>query len=279
MRLVVELPLSVSSFFFSRMFLLWYYIVRRYRHIAVQQLKETLKLDTKTAEKITKEMFAHLGRNFAEFLAISADPRLVLSLVDGEEFCRRIGEALERRRGVVVVTGHIGNWELLGAYSAYRFPTAVIAKRIYFKKYDREITTRRRKLRMSVIYQEDGVRPILEALHKNFVVGILADQDIPRLAGDFVQFFGKPAYTVTAPSTLVLKTGSPLFVAALKRISPTHHKILIEGPIEISSSDDRNKDRIDLTQAWTSALERMVLQTPEQWVWFHKRWKTRPERG
>ncbi|MCX7703134.1 MAG: hypothetical protein N2234_03405 [Planctomycetota bacterium] len=275
---LAELPLQFTSFFFSIAFLFWYYVFRKFRHIAVEQLKEALKINSKEAEGITKKMFLHLGRNFAEFLAIARNPRrIVLSLVDGEEFKQKISEALKQKKGVIVVTGHIGNWELLGAYSAQHFPTAVIAKKIYFNKYDKEISSRRRKLKMSVIYQEEGIRPLLEALHKNSVVGILADQDIKRAAGDFVQFFGKPAYTVTAPSTLSLKSGAPLFVAALRRTSLLKHKIFIVGPITILPSGDRNTDRINLTQTWTTVLENIIRQEPSQWVWFHKRWNTRPE--
>ena len=270
-----QLPLPLCRLFFSTIFLLWHYIFRRHRRIAVAQLKEALGVDHKEAVKITRRMFQNIGKNLAEFLIFPSRPRrLIPRLVDGEEFRRKVSEALKGGKGVIIVTGHIGNWELIGAYSTLYFPTTVIAKKIYFDKYEREVARRRLKQNLDVVYQEEGIRPILLALRRNSVVGILADQDIKHIAGEFVEFFGRPAYTPSAPSRLALKSGAPLLVAVIRRIKASRHKIFIEGPVTIEKTGDLKTDSLRLTQKWTSILERLIREQPEQWVWFHRRWKT-----
>jgi KDO2-lipid IV(A) lauroyltransferase len=220
-------------------------------------------------------MFMNLGSNLAEFLHIPRMPRRrFLRLVDGGDFRTAMAAALETRKGAICVTGHIGNWELLAAYCAKFFPTAVIAKRIYFEKFDREVVKRRRRLGVSVIYQEDGLRPVLEALKANNIIGILADQDISDAAGVFVDFLGKEAYTPVAPAALAIAGRAPLFAVCMERLPRGRHRISVSLPVEKPHTGNRELDRLELTRRWNKILSTFIREHPEQWVWFHRRWRT-----
>jgi len=235
-------PLPLSSWFFSRLFLLWYYVIRRHRRLAEKQLVERLGVDEEEARSVVRRMFVNLGRNFAEFVTLGgATRRDVERMVDGSTFLQAV-DAHRRGRGVVVVTGHIGNWELLGAYSALHYPTTVIARRIYFPRYQEEVAALRRR------------------------------------CGVYTRFFGREAFTPVAPSALAQVTGAPLIVAALFRTGRLSHRIEVEGPFPPPEAETKEHTRLLLTQEWTSALERLVRRHPEQWVWFHPRWRTRPEK-
>jgi KDO2-lipid IV(A) lauroyltransferase len=199
-------------------------------------------------------------------------------IVDGAEFKEIISHALISGKGAICVTGHIGNWELLAAYCAKFFPTAVIAKKIYFEKFDREVVRIRKRLGLDVIYQEEGLRPVVAALRSNTVVGILADQDIPDVAGVFVDFLGREAYTPIAPASLALGSSTPLFVVCVERLKRGRHKIHIRSPIEHPDTGNRKEDRLELTRRWCSILSDFIREHPEQWAWFHRRWRTTREK-
>ncbi len=277
-RALAEVPLAVCSWALSRFLAAWNMFPTKHRERSLTHMQQVFGPSRSKTwyNKTAKKMFMNLGLNLAEFLHIPAMPGSRLTnLVDGTDFRQKVASALSGGRGVICVTGHIGNWELLAAYCAKFFPTTVIAKRIYFEKFDREVDERRKRLGMELIYQEGGLRPIVQALKSNRVVGILADQDIPDAAGVFVNFMGKEAYTPVAPTALALANKTPLFVVCMERMENGRHRIKISD-VEIPCSGDREKDRLELTHRWNEILVSSILERPEQWVWFHRRWRTRP---
>lgn len=272
-----EVPLWLCSWALSRTFLIWYVFFVKYRRRASKHMRQVFgdSHDDRWYTHVIRKMFMNLGRNLAEFLHIPRfSRRRFATLIDGARFRDVISAALSSGRGVLCVTGHIGNWELLAAYCAKFFPTAVIAKRIYFEKFDREVVKRRRRLGLEVIYQEEGLRPVVAALRSGRVVGILADQDIPEVAGVFVDFLGREAYTPVAPAALVLGSGTPLFAVCVERLDGGSHKIHISGPVEHPDTGNRDRDRLELTRRWSRILCEFIREHPEQWVWFHRRWRT-----
>ena len=272
-----EIPLPLCSWALSRVFLIWYVFFVKYRRRTRKHLMQVFgdTRDQAWYRRTTRTMFTNLGRNLAEFLHIPRmSRRRFLSLVDGSDFRSALARALSAGRGALCVTGHIGNWELLAAYCAKFFPTTVIAKRIYFDKFDREVVARRKRLGIDVIYQEDGLRPVVEALHSNRVIGILADQDIPDAAGVFVDFLGREAYTPVGPAALALGSGAPLFVVCMERLDRGRHRIFTSAPAEHPRTGEREADRLELTRAWNAILSRFIREHPKQWVWFHRRWRT-----
>ncbi|RKY17060.1 MAG: hypothetical protein DRP63_04370 [Planctomycetota bacterium] len=274
-----DMPQPLLRFLLFNLHPLWMIFESRHRKVALLQVKEALSVNEVEAKRIVREMFRNIRYNIVEFISLPrAQPKRILQAVDGEEYVREVRRLRRSDCGVIVATGHIGFWELFGAYSSLRLPTTVIAKRIYFPRYEREVAYLRRRFGMRVVYQDEGIKPVLVALRRGDTIGMLVDQDIKSVAGVYVRFFGKEAYTPSAPSALSVATGAPILPAAIIRLAPNKHRIIFEEPIfPPAKVSDKVTARLHLTQKWTSALERIIRRYPQQWVWFHKRWKTRPE--
>ena len=231
----------------------------------------------KQRRALADRFFRHIGRTFVEFCAL---PRLSPAEIRASvhvEGLDHLEQSLARGRGTVLVTAHVGNWELSGAHLvACGFNTYVIARRIYFEPFSQQIEEIRQANGLKTIYQDQGLRPLLRALRENAVVGLLADQDIPRIPGVFVNFFGKPTYTPSGPFALALSAKAPL-VSMFQACQAGGHLLKIGSPIEIKRTGDRDKDVQALAQIWSDRLEAFLRQFPEQWVWHHRRWRTQPQ--
>ena len=178
---------------------------------------------------------------------------------------------------IIIITGHLGNWELIPAYFvSVGLHGGVVARRVYYEKYERLLSRLRLSKGFRVFYRDESPRAILKTLKNNEVVGILADQDVRKLDGVFVEFFGRPAYTPTAPVLIAMKTGAPLIPARIVR-EGRKHRIVVDEPIPLRRSGDREADLVHNTQAWSRVIERYIREHPDQWVWMHRRWRTRPE--
>lgn len=179
-------------------------------------------------------------------------------------------------KGVISVTAHLGNWELLaGALSLKGLTGAVLGRKIYFEPYNRWVVGLRMALRVPTLYRDESARPIFDLLKHNQVVGLLPDQDIDRLKGIFVPFFGKPAYTPIAPARISIKTQAPIVAAFLIR-EGVRYRILLDEIIRPSGKGDREKEAEEMTRRWMKSFETMIRRYPDQWPWMHERWKTQP---
>jgi KDO2-lipid IV(A) lauroyltransferase len=222
--------------------------------------------------------YRHLGRESAATFRLGHLPgRWILAATEvaGLEALQR---ALERGRGAVVVTGHLGNWEIGGAAVAARgigvdAVVLVQANRLF----DRDLAETRGRLGLRVVSRGSAPREILRSLGRGRVVALVADQNARR-AGIFVDFFGHAASTFRGPALFSVRTGAPLFLGVALRSSrhPQRYRIVLEE-VEVELSGDLDADVEALTAAHTRALERWVRQAPDQYFWQHKRWNTRPE--
>ncbi len=256
-----------------------YYLLRRERRKTLANLKVAYgreKCDEERA-RIARAVFVNLGRTMFELASYprfnSRNIHRVVSM-EGKEI---IDRELRRGKGIIIITGHIGNWELIPTYFvALGYTGGVVARKVYFEKYERLLSRLRRSKGFRIFYRDESPKHILKALKNNEVVGILADQDVRKLDGVFVDFFGTHAYTPTAPVLLATKSGAPLIPSRIIREGRTH-RIVIEEPIELRSTGDNDSDLVYNTQQWSRHIERYVREHPEQWVWMHRRWRTRPE--
>ncbi len=280
LRAVSELPQGISNYLVSRLSLLGYYVFKSNRNIAFSNLRLAFKDKYTRRERrsIANRMFLNFGRALAEFITLPRwGRRRIVEAVDGDRYLHLVAEGLARGRGVIIATGHIGNWEVLAAYTAAHFPLSVIARRLYFPPFDRAVVERRKKLGMEVIYQQDGMRPILRAFRSNRVVGFLVDQDIKGVSSDFVDFFDTKAKTPNVHAALAQTTGAVMYAAAcVRKPDLRRFEVLVEGPVEVEQTGDKTADRIALVQKWSGIFEKFVAKHPGQWAWFHPRWKTRP---
>jgi len=194
-----------------------------------------------------------------------------------EDELDRSHRVLALGKGTIFVTAHLGNWEMLAAtYSFFGFPLSVVARRVYYEPYNQWIMKARLSKSLRTIYQDDSPKELLKAIKANQPIGIVADQDVDAIGGIFVPFFGHLAYTTTAPAKLSLATGSPIVPIFLIRNEDDTYRILLEDPIFPDSGAEKNQEIERLTRLWSASIEEKVRLFPEQWVWMHRRWKTRP---
>ncbi len=251
-------------------------LLGKYRNIAVSNLDAVFSGDHESNLCIAEGVFTNVVKNGAEWIKLSAiDPQKLNSLVTEDEGLEYLDDVLSAGNGAVVLGFHFGNWELLGLYLRYKgYPGALVAKRIYFHKYDKFITRMRGRFDASVIYRDESPKKMLKILKHGGILGIVPDQDVDSVDGVFVDFFGKEAYTPTAPVKLAMAAKTQIVPIFVVRKKDNTHKLVVEKPIDVLRGDGKEEDLRRYTQAWTSLLEKYVRKYPQQWVWVHKRWKT-----
>jgi KDO2-lipid IV(A) lauroyltransferase len=195
-----------------------------------------------------------------------------------------VEERLARGKGLLVVTGHLGNWELGGAYVAARgLPIDVVARHMNNPLFDRYLTRTRQRIGMTVVHDEQAVRRVPRSLRSGRAVAFLVDQGALGLASTWVPFFGRYAKTPRGPAVFALRLNTPVvFGVALRRPSGKYQ--LTFEPIEVTDTGDREADVDRIVADYTAVLERWVRRAPEQYLWHHRRWKhqrpgTPPELG
>lgn len=248
------------------------------RGVVEDQLRQAFPgTDSRWRRGLRRACYRHLGRE-----AVAA---LRLGRLGPEEIRRRTTveglEAFEAAvavgRGVILVTGHLGNWEIGGAALAARgVPLEVVAQRLRNPLIQEELERNRRRLGMKVILRGDAPREVLRALRSGMVVGILGDQDA-RKGGIFVDFFGRPASTARGPALFCLRAGAPLFLGVALREGGVgqHYRVVLE-PVPFSPSGEVEADIYRWTERYTRLLEEKIRRAPAQYFWLHRRWKTPP---
>lgn len=229
--------------------------------------------------ELARACFRHLGACGGELAALRRIDPVLEQYVEFPEASRALLQAaLAEGRGVVFVSGHVGNFELLARRVARAgFPSQTIAKEASDERTTALIQRVRESGGVKVIWRgRDGAaRDMLRALKKGEILGLLIDQDT-KVQGVFVDFFGKEAFTPRAAADLALRTGAAVVTGfAFRRPDGGHRLELARVPLP--GSGDREADVRALTATLTAAIEGAIRQAPEAWVWMHARWKTRPE--
>ena len=211
-------------------------------------------------------MFRLVGASRAEILERTR--------LNGEEV---LTEAAGEGRGVMLVSGHLGNWEVGAAGVLARgFPMDIVAARQRNVLFDRYLTRSRERLGMRVIPREEAQRGAVASLKAGRVIGIMGDQDARR-AGVFVDYFGRPASTARGPAVLSMRAGATVatFYTIRRAGWKPRYDIYIE-PVEAAEGGRGRAAVAAVTRAFTARLEERVRQYPEQYLWHHRRWKTPP---
>lgn len=227
--------------------------------------------------RVARASYGHLGREaVAVFRLAGMDAAAVVARTDVaglDDFQSAVAEG----RGVVLASGHLGNWEVGGALLAARgLPVDAVTKGMANRRFGEDLYATRRRLGVGVIDFAVARREGLRSLRAGRIVAMVADQNA-REQGIFVPFFGTPAATFRGPALFALRAGAPMFVGICVRAPgwPQRYEGRLER-IDFVPSDDMETDVLLLTEAHTAVLERAVREAPEQYFWQHKRWKTRP---
>ena len=233
--------------------------------------------DAAHVARVARGAYDHLGRIAVETaLMPSLGQRGVRDLVSRTTGWELIERAYASKRGIILITGHFGNWELAGAYIAARgIPVDVIVRRMSNPIFDRYLNQTRADLGMTVVYDAEAVRRTTRSIKEGRAIGFLADQGVLNLASTHVPFFGRPAKTPRGPAVFTLRYRVPtLFVAAVRE--PDGHFHLSIEPVPYEETGDRERDVDGIVASYTRILEGFVRRTPEQYFWHHRRWKHQP---
>lgn len=189
-----------------------------------------------------------------------------------------LSQALKKGRGGFILTGHFGNWELMSAAIALRFNTkgAVVVRPADFAPADRLLENLRSRFGTEIIPKKRAMKKLLAVKKEDKVIGILLDQNVDWYEGVFVPFLGKPACTNKGLALVALRTGSPVIPAFSIRQPDGRYRVVFGDEVPLLRTDDKIKDTEENTALFTQIIEKYVNQHPDQWFWFHKRWKTKP---
>ncbi|MDA0327498.1 MAG: lysophospholipid acyltransferase family protein [Gemmatimonadetes bacterium] len=226
---------------------------------------------------VARRSYHHLGREAALFFRMGGWSREeVLERVSFAGF-EEVRACAEQETGVVLLTGHLGNWEMAGAgIAAMGFELDVVGKGMANRRFERDLIAMRERLGMRVISFDDAPTGVLRALGRGRVVALLGDQNAHR-HGIFLPFFGRPAATARGPALFAVRTGAPVFVGFNVRApGEVHHYVLEAERLDYEVTDDLDRDVQSLMLAYNRRLEEAIRQAPEQYFWQHRRWKTRP---
>jgi KDO2-lipid IV(A) lauroyltransferase len=257
-----------------------YLLHPRLRHVGMRNLALAFPEKTNSERaRILRGVFTSLGRQLAE---VCHFPKYTLKSVnqiivyDGFENYER---AHARGKGVLFLTAHFGGWELSAfSHSMHGHWMHVVMRAMDNVYLDRLIRKYRTMHDNTVVDKDDFVRGLLAAMKKGEVVGILMDTNMTPPQGIFVNFFGIPACTASGPARIALRTDAavvPTFTIwdpALRK-----YRLRFDPAVELIRTSDNEADIIANTQMFTKIIEDYVRRYPEQWLWVHRRWKTRPE--
>jgi Kdo2-lipid IVA lauroyltransferase/acyltransferase len=257
--------------------LAWLALARR-RRIALANIARAFpSLPPPERQRLARRSFQHVGTMTWELSRALVEPaERTLSRIDveGLEHLKRVVATHGR---ALVVTAHLGNWELLSFVRQLTgVPLAIVVRRLDAAWLDALVSRLREGAQVEIIDKRDALRRVVRALGRGSMVAILLDQNATRREGVFVPFFEHPASTSRGLATLAVRTATPVVPLFIRRTTGGRHEVTIETPIDPPAGPP-DEAIADLTAACTRAIEAAVRRAPEQWLWMHARWRTRPE--
>lgn len=230
-------------------------------------------------QRILKGVFNNLGRGLGEFSQFPKRTSANINDIVVYEGFDNYARAAAKGKGVLMLTGHIGAWELCAfAQGSYGHPLSFLVRPLDNPLLDKLINDYRSLSGNSTIDKNDSVRAVLKTLKSGRDVGLLIDINMTANEGIFCEFFGIPACSTTGLAVFALRSDVPVVPGFLIwDESRKKHTLHFEPEIECLHTGDFREDIKVNTTRFTKVIEEMVRRYPEQWLWIHKRWRTRPE--
>jgi len=228
--------------------------------------------------RILRGMYRNLGWELAEFCQMPH-----YTLPQANSFIRYEGlehylAARDLSQGVLVLTGHLGAWELSSFYhSLAGYPMSMVIRRLDNPLIDRFVNRIRCQHGNRVLHKNDFARGLIASMRAGKTVGVLMDTNMTPPQGEFVDFFGHPACTASGVARVALRTGAAV-VPGFLLWEPAEKKYVLHflPALSLVNTGDDEHDAVATTQLFTKTLEDIIRRYPDQWLWVHRRWKTRP---
>lgn len=249
----------------------------RYRRVAIRNLRLVFgeEWTEEQVQAAARDTFRNIGKTAVEFLRMASMSEKELRAKTFYEGREHLDAALARGKGVLYLTAHFGNWEMMGARLAQDgYPLNVVARDADDESVNRLMNGIRERWGYRVFSRSRSVKPLLQALRRNEMLAILNDQNYTT--GIFVPFFGRPAATATGLASLARATGAAVVPAFCVRQPDNTHCIQIHPALPLQFTEEKDEDIYRVTALVTQEIEAMVRRYPTQWMWIHDRWKHRP---
>jgi len=251
----------------------------RRRQIALDNVHQALgaHVTPREEKRIVRESYKNLGRTLMEFCRIPRlNPNNLPRLVEIEGLAK-VEQGLAKGRGVVLITAHFGNWELMPPAMALRgYPLRVVVRPMDWAPLDMVVSEVRSTRGTKLISKWQGMSEMLSALRQGEAIGILMDQNTVAREGVFVDFLGRPACTTMGVALAAIRTGALVFPVHIVRLGKGKHRIFVGDEIPVITTGDLHRDIETNTARFSQALESFIRAHPDHWLWLHQRWKTRP---
>ena len=248
-------------------------LIRIRREVVLDNLRQGIGGDGQVLVGIGRRCYENLGRGLVEYLRFPLLTREFVQEAVGAVGRENLDRALARGKGVLAITGHFGDWELMGAaFSLMGYPIHFLVGEQHNQRVDDTMNAYRQMAGIGIIPMGVAMRKVLATLRKGEIVAMLSDQDAHE-EGVFVPFLGRPASTAKGPATFALKTGAavtPVFI--VRKENGWQHTVYIEEPI----IPDGQSTIFSITNSYTNYLEQYIKRYPDHWFWPHRRWKTGP---
>ena len=256
-----------------------YFVHGRLRRVGIRNLTLAYpQMPPRERRRIVRGEFISLGRQLAEVCLFPRYTRENVSRVVVYEGFENFERAHARGKGVLFLTGHLGAWELSAfAHSLHGHPLSIVMRSLDNPYVDSLLQRYRTMHGNRTVDKGDFVRGLLSAMHAGETVGILMDTNMTPPQGVFVDFFGIPAYTASGLARIALRTDAAVVPAFTVWDSKLRKYILRFDPaVELIRTGDNEADIVANTAKFTRVIEDVIRRYPDQWLWVHRRWKTRP---
>jgi Kdo2-lipid IVA lauroyltransferase/acyltransferase len=271
------IPRCVRKGLFLAIFLLFYHISTKNRLITIHNLMRSFpEKQTKEILGIAKGVYRHFAIVVAEFFDMPyINKENIHKWVDVEGL-ENFQEGNAKGKGLLSIVAHFGNWELMTiAGPIYLKPFDIVYRPLDNAVIDNIVEYVRTMQGNALIPKGGSGKKIMELLKDNHMIGILSDQNVATREGVFVDFFGRPACTGVGLAVMAMRSGTPILPAFMARQKSGKYKFILKPTIEAVCTDDYDADLVVNTQRFTKIVEEVVREYPEQWFWFHQRWKTK----
>lgn len=252
-----------------------YFLLFKRRNIAIENLTNAFpEKDFAEIKSIAKQVFQNIGITFIELFYF---PKLDNTIIHHQVKYKNLNlmlEKCEKNKGLIMLSGHYGNWELLAFSTGYisGYPLTIIVKTQSNKLVDKLINEYRTLLGNKIVPMQNAVREIFKTLDRGGVVAMLADQSAPK-ESVFVKFFNREVATFQGPAVFALKTKTPVLMGFIIRKEDFSYEVILEE-IKTDDLNEFNEENIRiLTQRHTALLEEYIRRYPHLWMWTHRRWK------
>ncbi len=280
LRLIGSLPRGASRRVGAALGAVTWWVLPKLRRAGLRNL-ELAYPDMAPAdrEQLLRREFRYLGWQLGEFSQMPRYTRENTRDLIRYEGLDHYLKARERGQGVLIVTGHLGAWELSSFWhSLMGYPMTMVIRRLDNPRVDKLVNDIRCLHGNRVVHKDDFARGLLQAMRRGDTVGILMDTNMTPPQGVFVPFFGVPACTASGLARVAMRTGAAVLPGFLVWDAEEQKYVLHFGEeIALAATGDDEQDVLTNTAQFTAAIEGFIRRYPDQWLWVHRRWKTRPE--